>query len=209
LPTAVWRRSLATTLGELPADARADSLSLEQDIQATAYRSIPAGTAFRVEVADRSGLTHQVEQMLETVLQDAGYALSEKSPFVLTIATELTESSGVPPLPLELRATKGSLGMRLFLLGRNSSGVLQEDPQPTAGEYRIVLTIHDRRHPQGYLWRALATACRCGTGTTAALKDLIPALVKTIGRKVGSQPVVPKVTRLPFTNRTARAAPRQ
>jgi hypothetical protein len=59
---------LATTLGELPADARADSLSLEQDIQATAYRSMPAATAFRVEAADRSGLTHEGEQMLEATL---------------------------------------------------------------------------------------------------------------------------------------------
>lgn len=198
---------LAAILGQLPARADADDRSVEQEIHAIAYRAIPAGTAFRVALADRSGLTHHVEQLLETVLQDAGYALSEQSPFVLTVTTEVTAPSGESPLPLELRATKGSLGMRLFLFGRNSSGVLQEDSKSSAGDYRLVLTIHDRRHPQGYLWRAQATTCQCGMGATAALQDMVPALVNTIGRNAGAQPAPPEATRLPFPKGTARATP--
>ncbi len=112
----------AAVLGQLPAHADADDGSFAQEVQATAYRAIPPQTAFRVELADRSGLTHHVLQLLQTALPDAGYALSPRSPFVLTVTTEVTEPSGTSPLPLELRATKGSLGMRLFLLGRNSSG---------------------------------------------------------------------------------------
>jgi hypothetical protein len=193
-------------LGQLPAHADADD-SFAQEVQATAYRAIPPGTAFRVELADRSGLTHHVAQLLQTELPDAGYALSAQSPFVLTVATEVTEPNGRSPLPLELRATKGSVGMRLFLLGRNSSGVLQQDPEATAGEYRVVLTIHDRRHPQGYLWRARATACQCGLGATAAWHDMVPALVKTIGRNAGAQPVAPKAARLPSPKGTALATP--
>jgi len=101
----------------------------------------------------------------------------------------MTELSAEQPLPLELRASKGSMGMRLFLFGRHSSGVLQDGPQTTAGEYRFLLTIHDRRHPHGYLWRALGTACQCGAGAAAASRHIVPALVKAIGRNAGSQSV--------------------
>jgi hypothetical protein len=74
--------------------------------------------------------------------------------------------------------------MRLFLFGPNSSGLLQDTREPTAGAYRVDLSVHDRRS-RTYVWRGTATICRCGQGLLASSRAMVPALVEAIGRSVG------------------------
>ena len=74
--------------------------------------------------------------------------------------------------------------MRVFLFGPNSSGLLQDNHKPTVGEYRISLSIHDRR-AHGYLWRGVATTCQCGQGMAASSRAMVTALIEAIGRSIG------------------------
>jgi hypothetical protein len=178
----------AVVLGSVAVSASADVSLAVRGLRATAYDEIPAGSAFDIEPADGSEFTLQVERMVEASLQRAGYARADDSPLVLTLATEMTDPGAETPWPVQLGASKGSLRMRLFLLGPNSSGLLQESRSPAAGDYRIFLSIHDRRTLR-YVWRGTATACRCGAGALASSRTMVPALVEAIGRNVGPQAV--------------------
>lgn len=184
----------AVVLGSIAAPASADVSLAAGGLRATAYDEIPAGAAFDIESADGSELTLQVERMVEASLHRAGYARGDDSPLVLTLATEMTEPGAETPWPVQVGISKGSLRMRLFLFGPNSSGLLQESRRPASGDYRIFLSIHDRRTLR-YVWRATATACRCGDGALASSRAMVPALIDAIGRNVGPQAVVSSTPR--------------
>jgi hypothetical protein len=153
---------------------------------ATAYDEVPAAASFEIRMADDSELSYEIEQLVQANLQRRGYGLAAGSPLVLTVTTERTEPSADSPWPMQLGASKGGLRMRLFLFGTNSSGLLQDRSEPTAGEYRVSLSVHDRR-TRGYLWRGTATTCQCGQGILASSREMVPALVAAIGRSVAPQ----------------------
>jgi hypothetical protein len=180
----------ATALVMVPNSAAAEDGINGAQVRAMAFEHIPIGALLALEPADDSELTFQVAQLVETGLQTAGYRLHEESHLVLTVATEMTDGGAEAPWPVDVDASKGSLRMRLYLFGRNSSGVLQESPRADAGEYRILLSIHDRRmRTRGYLWRGTASTCRCGQGAVAASRSLVPELVAAIGRTTGEDSV--------------------
>jgi hypothetical protein len=158
-------------------------------ILAKAYRPVPASAWFDLQVAAGSALTYEVEQLVRTNLQHRGYGLSADAPLVLTVATETTEQGADTPWPMQLGVSKGGLRMRVFLFGTNSSGLLQDSRKPTAGEYRISLSIHDRR-AHGYLWRGVATTCQCGQGMVASSRAMVTALIEAIGRSIGPESMV-------------------
>lgn len=174
---------VVAVLGHVPAPVAADDPHDDVSMHATAYEQIPADAIFDLEPADNSELTYQVERLVRTSLQRRGYRLGDDSPLVLTIVTEATEAGADTPWPMQLGASKGGLRMRLFLFGPNSSGLLQDGRKPTAGEYRISLSVHDR-WTRGYLWRGMATACQCGQGMLASSREMVPVLVEAIGRSV-------------------------
>ena len=150
-------------------------------IVATSYDRIPAGARFDLRSADDSELTYEAERLVRAGLQRRGFGFDPDSPLVLTVATEVTDGSADAPLPMQLGVSKGSLRMRLFLLGPNSSGLLQDSRDPTAGDYRIDLSVH------AYVWRGAATTCRCGQSMLASTRQIVPALVEAIGSTVGPQ----------------------
>jgi hypothetical protein len=158
-------------------------------IVAAAYGQVPAAARFDLRIADDSALRYEIEQLVRASLQRLGYGLRHESPLVLTVSAEANDWGADTPWPLQLGASKGGLRMRLFLFGPNSSGLLQESRKPTAGEYRVSLSVHDRG-THGYLWRGVATVCRCGQGILASSRALVPALVAAIGRSVGPEAAV-------------------
>lgn len=164
------------------------------EISATAYETVPSGATFRLEAADNSELTLQVQRLVRTHLQRLGYAVGGESPLVLTIGTEVSDVPAETTLPLKLQGSKGSLGLRFLLFGPNSSGLLQDKTKPAPGDYRISLSIHDQRMP-GYLWRGVAATCRCGQGMLVSSREMVPALVESIGLTVG--PPATESTALP------------
>lgn len=176
---------VALALGPDPAAAAGALEGVE--ISATAYEPIPANAAFRVETENSSELTLQVRQLVRGHLRSLGYRIAEDSPLVLMIGTEAPETLAETRMPVKLSASKSTLGLRFFLFGTNSSGLLQESPEPAPGDFRISLSIHDQRLP-GYLWRGVATTCRCGQGMVASSREMVPALVESIGQTVGPPP---------------------
>jgi hypothetical protein len=178
---------LVAALGHGPVLADMNGPSDDTEIQATAYDAIPHGAAFDVEAADGSELTHEVERLVRASVERLGYGLDDDAPLVLSVATESAGESAESPLPLQLGASKGSVRMRLFLLGPNSSGLLQDSRRASAADYRIALSVHDRR-TQRYVWRGLAAICRCGQSVRAASRAAVPTLVEAIGYSVGPQP---------------------
>jgi hypothetical protein len=180
---------VAAALGFGSPPATADDALDGVTILTNAYDPVPASASFDLQVAADSALTYEIEQLVRSNLQHRGYGLSADAPLVLTVAAETTERSADTPWPMQLGASKGGLRMRLFLIGPNSSGLLQDSREPTAGEYRISLSIHDRR-AHGYLWRGLATTCQCGQGMLASSRAMVAALIEAIGRSVGPEPIV-------------------
>jgi hypothetical protein len=188
----IARASAAALLIAALAPGPSSAASDEPDgitIVATAYDEVPAAATFEVQVAEESALRYEIEEMLKATLQRRGYGLEGGSPLVLRATSESTEPSADTPWPMQLGASKGSLRMRLFLFGPNSSGVLQDSREPTAGEFRVSLSLHDRR-TRGYVWRGTATTCRCGQGMLASSRAMVAALVEAIGRSVAPKSAV-------------------
>lgn len=153
--------ALAAPLITGPALAATDLPSGESGITATAYEPIPAGATFRLETEDSSELTYQLQEQLRRELQRLGYGLGDDSPLILTIGTVPPAESADTDPPLKIAGGSSGARLRFFLFGTNSSGLLQDSPESAPGDYRITMSVHDRR-TGGFLWRGLATVCRCG-----------------------------------------------
>ena len=111
-------------------------------ILTTAYEPIPPGTAFSVKTADNADLTMQVAEQMRRQLQKDGYVVSGDSPLVLMIGTAAPASlDDDMDLPMKLTGGTRGLGMRFKLIGANSSGLLQESPEPVTEDYQIVLSV--------------------------------------------------------------------
>jgi len=173
-------------LGAGPVWSATDGQSNEAGITATAYKPIPAGAAFRLQAEDSSELTYQVQEQLRVKLERLGYSVSPNSPLVLIIGTEAPAERADTPLPMKVGGGKTGLSLRFFLFGTNSSGLLQDSPEPAPDDYRISLSIYDQR-TSGYLWRGVGVICRCGQGVQASSREIVPALADSIGRTVGAQ----------------------
>jgi len=180
---------VAASFGLALAVAAVGAESDNTKILATAYEPIPPGTTLSVETADNADLTMQVAEQMRRQLQNDGYVVSGDGPLVLMIGTAAPPPlDDDPDLPMKLTGGTKGLGMRFKLIGANSSGLLQESSELLAEDYRILLSVQDRRSDK-YLWRGVANICQCGEGILAASRRIVPDLSGAIGRTMGPQPV--------------------
>lgn len=180
---------VAASLGLALAVSAVGAETAGAEVLATAYKPIPVGAALSLKTADNSDLTMQMQELMRAELQRDGYRIIDDSPLVLMIGTRAPPSlDDDESLPMKVAGGKDSIGMRFKLVGTNSSGLLQDSPEPLAEDYQISLSVSDRRTDE-YLWRGVANVCQCGQGILAASRQVAPELADAIGRTTGPQPV--------------------
>lgn len=179
-----------------PGQAQQDQTPLGDGLlNATAYQTIAAGSAFDTVVQDptdasRSVLESAAVDRINSELANAGYRVSRDTDLVMLVGTDLIRGTSKEATIDEFRGT-GDTGFTYQhnLYSNNKRSLLNKpDPSTAPNTFRISLSVYDRKTGL-YIWRGSIDRGTSDLTPDKAADRMIPAIVAAIGKTVKNQSV--------------------
>lgn len=168
-------------------------------LNAVSYHPLPAGQPLAVRPLDNSDENLEILAEFERVLREQGYTIHPESPLVLTFDTEDrigAWSDDGRRTVLELEGSGGVIGRdsaraRFNIFDSQRGGIVNEgeggNGVVTPSQYRLNVAIEEKGGGER-LWQGWATADLQQNSGTALVKAMVPALVRSLGETIKSQP---------------------
>jgi len=197
-------KSLLLALGlfsfaAIPALAQSGS---EAQLNAVAYKAVPAGSAVTVRPLDNSDTNMLLKKDFEQALGKDGFIIGTDAPFVLTFETRDVPGAYTSPpsqrwedgkSPAVPNAADSASEPRLPFFDRPSGGLVNRGDETrdtsviTPTQHRIDVSLEARDSKERF-WQAWAVANLGKTGRETVMRAMVPVIADAVGETVRQKP---------------------